>query len=145
MQHKRYVFVCMWFWSCQRAFMMCWFSCLFPLWNSSQWAGVAMCASNSPSVSCVSVQSSNTTGRVKRPQADAISEYVYSGVNQNLNRACRPHCFPVFLNLIFSLHDYHANIFAHGIILSGVQFTLCWGCHRVSRFDSNWEGTCWFL
>ncbi len=59
-------------------------------------AGVAMCGANSPSVSCVSVQSSNTTGRVKKPQADAISEYVYFGVNRNLKRACRPHCFPGF-------------------------------------------------
>lgn len=35
---------------------------------------------NSQSVSCVSVQSGNATGRDKKPQFDAISEYVYSGV-----------------------------------------------------------------
>lgn len=50
-----------------------------------------MCRTRSPCVSCVSVQSSNTSERVQRPESDAISEYVYVGVNQNLNG------FPVFL------------------------------------------------
>lgn len=53
-----------------------------------------MCDANLPSVSCVSVQSSNTSERVRRPQSDAISEYVHSGANQNLNRPCLPHVFP---------------------------------------------------
>lgn len=79
---------------------------------------MTMCDANLPSVSCVSVQSSNTSERVKRPQSDAISEYVYSGANQNLNR---PHVFPgfFFFSIIFPLL---CN--THGIFLSGVHFTL---------------------
>lgn len=57
-----------------------------------------MCA-NSPRVSCVSVQSGNDTGRIKKPQSDAISEYVYSGVEQNLNRPFRPRDFSVLFFL----------------------------------------------
>lgn len=57
--------------------------------------GDNVCA-NSPCVSCVSVQSGNDTGRVKKPQSDAISEYVYSGVKQNLNRPFRPCDFSIF-------------------------------------------------
>lgn len=90
------VSVCMWILS-SFFFMMCWFSSLFPLWKKTHGeAGVTMCDANLPSVSCVSVQSSNTSDRVRRPQSDAISEYIYSGANQNLNRPCLPHVFPVF-------------------------------------------------
>ena len=40
-------------------------------------------------VSCVSVQSSNTSGRVKKPQTDAISEYICTVLAaQILNWAC---------------------------------------------------------
>lgn len=70
--------------------------------------GVAACAANSPSVSCLSVQSSNTSERVKKPQPDAISEYIYSGVNQSLNRPRLPHAFPLF---VFSFHDSLCNAF----------------------------------
>lgn len=78
-------------------FMMCWFSCLFSTVKKAHGEpGVAMCGANSPSVSCVSVQSSNTSERVRRPQPDAISEYIYSGVNQSLKRPCLPHGFPLF-------------------------------------------------
>lgn len=58
--------------------------------NTHSETGVAIFGANSPSVSCVSVQSSNTSERVRRPQSDAISEYVYCSLNQNLNRAGFP-------------------------------------------------------
>lgn len=109
--------------------------------------GASMCSTNSLSVSCVSVQSSNTSERVRRPQSDAISEYVYYSVNQNLSRACPPHCFPFFFNSIFPLHGCHHVFFSNGISRSGHHFTFCWGCHWLSRqgSDSNWKDTHWLL
>lgn len=84
--------LCLWAYGCEpsKAPPRChfpWFSCLFFHWAKSPRGGWGdnVCA-NSQSVSCVSVQSGNATGRDKKPQLDAISEYVYSGVMQNLNR-----------------------------------------------------------
>lgn len=98
-----YVFVCMWLWSSQSPHPL---SCLFFKWcfdfpaffffplSPRGGRGDNVCA-NLLCVSCVSVQSGNDTGRIKKPQSDAISEYVYSGVKQNLNRPFRPRDFSV--------------------------------------------------
>lgn len=101
----------MWFWFCWPAFMVCWFSWLFPLWKSTQWDRATTCGANSPSLSCVSVQSSNTSGRVRRPQSDAISEYVYCSVNQNLNRACLLCSLLIFFKYIFFPLCHHYIFF----------------------------------
>ena len=103
--------------------------------------GATMCGANSPSVSCVSVQSSNTSGRVRRPQSDAISEYVYCSVNQNPNRTCPPCSFPNFFFQIYFFPSCHHHIFFPWNNLVRRTFYLLSGFHRVSRqgSDSDWE------
>lgn len=135
MQH---VFVCMWFWSFNVNPFFLWcvdFLAFFHCEKAHGEAGVTMCGANSPSVSCVSVQSSNTSERVRRPQSDAISEYVYSGVNQNLNRPYLPHGFPVFFFKIWFFSPFVTVfvILPWNILVRRTLYLLFWGCQRVSR------------
>lgn len=129
--------------SCQAAFMMCWiFLPSFHCENAHSEAGVLMCSANSPSVSCVSVQSSNSSTRVRRPPTDALSEFVYFSVNHNLNKAFFLH-MAFCLIFFFPFMNVIVMFFSHGIIWSGVHLTSCWGCQPVSRqgSDSDLEGT----